>query len=198
MRQISIPLVFLEYNFFILKNEFLHPLSILGNHEIGRSLVENQNRPSECALITKPNYVLTKKTMEKPAITSEQLYFPLFIQISTSDVPPLGRFENPVSYMYQWITFSTLECRRPGLSASISDVLPVIYCYQLLILVKKYLHHPYGRQIRLRFELLLSIFAVTCKLQLDPGWIVRYTRNFTCTSTFLTYAYISNPNKKMS
>ena len=54
MRQIFILLAFLEDYFFILKNEFLHPLSILGNHEIGRSLVENQKRPSECALITKP------------------------------------------------------------------------------------------------------------------------------------------------
>ena len=100
MRQISIPLVFLEYNFFILKNEFLHPLSILGNHKIGRSLVKNQNRPSECALITKLNYILTKKTMEKPALASEFPYLDSVIFVFHHIRSPSGRLENSLSYMY--------------------------------------------------------------------------------------------------
>ena len=55
MRQISFPLVFLAYNFFILKNEFLQAHLILKNHEIGGPLWKMEIRPSECALITKPN-----------------------------------------------------------------------------------------------------------------------------------------------
>ena len=31
---------------------------------------------------------------------------------------------------------------------------------------------------------------------LDPAWIVQYKVNFTCSGTFLTYAYISIPHGK--
>ena len=48
MRQISIPLVFLEFIFFQLKSDFLQAHTILENR---RSLVEIGNRTSECAPI---------------------------------------------------------------------------------------------------------------------------------------------------
>ena len=68
-------LVFLEYNFFILKSDFLQAHIMLEKSEKRRSLVEIGIRPSECALITKPNYyILTNKTMEKPAVASESPY----------------------------------------------------------------------------------------------------------------------------
>ena len=44
--------------------------------------------------------------------------------------------------------------------------------------------------------LCLAKYFVYCKLKLDPGWIVRYERNFTCTSTVLIYAYISTPHER--
>ena len=71
MRQISFPLVLLEYNFFILKSEFLQARIILEYQEIGRSLIENENDTSGSALTTTPNYVPTNKTMEKPPVASE-------------------------------------------------------------------------------------------------------------------------------
>jgi len=71
MRQISIPLVFLEDNFFIMKNECLRTRIILKNHEIGRSLVENDNSTSASAMITKSTATMTNITMENPAVTSE-------------------------------------------------------------------------------------------------------------------------------
>ena len=54
MRQISIPLVFLEYECFILKSDFLQAHIMLEKSRNWVSLVENQNRPAEWALITKP------------------------------------------------------------------------------------------------------------------------------------------------
>ena len=138
MRQISIPLVFLEYDFFIQKNEFLHTPIMLEKSRNRVSLVENGNRTSECAPLEKPDSRITKKTMENPAPASEQPYLDSVIFIFRHTHSHTSRYENQLSYLYQRITFSTIEYRQPGLSASISDVLPVIYCYQLLILFKKY------------------------------------------------------------
>ena len=143
MRQLSIPLVFFEYKFFVLKSEFLHTYSMLEKSRNRVSLVENGNRTSECAPMEYPDSRITKKTMENPAPASEQPYLDSVIFIFHHTHSHSGRFENSLSYMYQWITFATIECGRPGLSASITDVLPVIYCYQLLILVKKYISSSY-------------------------------------------------------
>ena len=62
MRQISIQLVFLEYNFFILKSDFLQAHIMLEKLENRRSLVENRKRTSESTLITKPRGTITNKT----------------------------------------------------------------------------------------------------------------------------------------
>ena len=47
---------------------------MLENQQIGRSLIENGNRTSECAPTKYPDGRITNKTMENPAITSELVY----------------------------------------------------------------------------------------------------------------------------
>jgi len=69
MRQISIPLVFLEYNFFLLKNEFLQSCSMLEKSRNRVSLVENDNSTSGSALATISNGVLTNINMIEIATT---------------------------------------------------------------------------------------------------------------------------------
>ena len=123
MRQISIPLVFLEFIFFQLKSDFLQAHTILENR---RSLVEIGNRTSECAPIEQPGIRITNKIMEKSAVASKQLYFFFVFFISHHIRSPSGCLENPVSLLYQWMTFSTIDCGIQGLSASICDALSVI------------------------------------------------------------------------
>ena len=79
-----------------------------------------------------------------------------------------------------------------GLPASIPDVLLVIYCYQLLILVKIYFYHcnsnspSYGRHccVSLKYFVYLYIKA-------GSDWIIRNKRNFICNNgVFLIYTNI--------
>ena len=135
MRQISIPLVFLEYNFFIQKNEFLHTPIMLEKSRNRVSLVENGNRTSECAPMEYPDSRITKKTMENPAPASEQPYLDSVIFIFHHTHSHSGRFENPLIFLYDGITFSTIQCGIWHLHPSSTAVLVVIYCYQLLNLV---------------------------------------------------------------
>ena len=165
MRQISIPLVFLEYNFFILKNEFLQSCIMLEKSENRESLVENDYSASESTLATKPNYVPTNKTIVKPAVASEQVYFLLFLIFHHLHIH-LSRFENPLSYMYQGITFSTIECGIQRFHPSLTDVLLVIYCYQLLILVLNFFsYHMVGTpssDYSSRYVLLVVVIVNIC------------------------------------
>ena len=135
MRQLSIPLVFLEYNFFIQKSDFLQSCIMLEKSENRESLVENDYSASESPLATKPNYVPTNKTMEKPVTASEQPYLDSVIFIFHHTHSHSGRFENPLIFLYDGITFSTIQCGIWHLHPSSTAVLVVIYCYQLLNLV---------------------------------------------------------------
>ena len=124
--------------------------------------------------------------MEKPAITSEQLYFfHLSRYPPASDVLPCGSFKNPLPYMYQWIIFSTIECAQPGLSASVLDVLPVNYCYQLLILDKNVFQSSYSRHHVQVLVCILSIFSLLVNLKLNLVGL--YSMNI-----ILLYKYIFN------
>ena len=70
MRQISIPLVFLEYNFFHIEKWFLQAhliLEKLQNH----ILVQNKTGTSSSTLVTNSNGILTKINMEKTAVASK-------------------------------------------------------------------------------------------------------------------------------
>ena len=71
MRQLFIPLAFLEYDFFFLKSDFLPAHSILEKSRNRVSLVENGKRTSACAPMEYPDSRITKKTMENPAPASE-------------------------------------------------------------------------------------------------------------------------------
>ena len=76
----------------------------------------------------------------------------------------------------------------PGLRSSSKDVLPVIYSYQLSILVKKVFHGSYGR---LPIVFLLSILKKRVLLVNIAGM---YGTNV-IVRTFLTIAYISKPTR---
>ena len=71
MRQVSLPLVFFEYNFFMWKSDFRQSCIILETLENRESLVENDYLASESPLATKPNYFPTDITIVKPAVASE-------------------------------------------------------------------------------------------------------------------------------
>ena len=145
MRQIYIPLAFSEFNFLRYKSEFLQTHSMLEKSENRQPLVENDNSTFGSTLRTKPTAIISKITMKNPEVASEQVYFLLVFLIFYHIRSHSGRFENPLSCMYQWIIFSTIECGQPGLSDSISDVLAVIYSYDLLILVKNiFIIHSVG------------------------------------------------------
>ena len=72
MRQIYIPLAFLEYNFFILKSDFLQTPIILEKSQNHQPVVENDNSTSGSAVITKPTATITNKTTEKPVVASAE------------------------------------------------------------------------------------------------------------------------------
>ena len=134
--------------------------------------------------------------MQNPAVGSEKPYFDSIILISHHIHNQSGLFENPITYFYQGITCSTMEYGILGLFASISDVLLVIYCYQLLILVKNIFHSPFSRHHCPISCVVINILLYCTIQQLDPGWIVWYKRNFTCNGRFLTYMCIPNPRQK--
>ena len=72
MRQIYIPLVFLECKLFISKSDFLQAHSMLKKIQNFQSLVENDNSIPGCVLIPpSSNGLLANKTMEKPVVASE-------------------------------------------------------------------------------------------------------------------------------
>ena len=64
-----------------------------------KPLIENDSFTSNCNPMELPDGRLTKKTMEKPAITSDLVYFELLFLIHHHIHSPLGQLKNSVSYV---------------------------------------------------------------------------------------------------
>ena len=148
-----------------------------------------------------PDSRITKKTTENLAFTSEYLYFLLIILISHHTHSHTSRFENQLIFLYDKITFSIIECGIRYLRSSSTDVLPVINCYQLLILVKNIpiiVIVPYGRHHHRNILLYVVNICFACKLK-PRSMAGQYGMN-----EFYLYWYVLNihiyfnPTRKMS
>ena len=84
MRQISTPLVFLEYIFFhFLKSEFLQTSIMVEKSRNHQSLVEHDNLISASAMITRPTAAtLMNTSMENQVVASENHILILIVSYS--------------------------------------------------------------------------------------------------------------------
>ena len=129
--------------------------------------------------------------MEKPVTASEFPYLDSVIFVFHHIHSPLGRLENPVSYLYKWISFSQLVVESETLAPLwLLLLLLFIAIYFLFWLKMIFMIHTVGTGY--------CIYIVNLKktaLLVNNCWIVWYEHNFTCTGTFLTYVCISNPTR---
>ena len=105
--------------------------------------------------------------MKNPVMASKYPYLVSVIFIFNHIHSHTSCFENPLSYMQQWITFSAIECEIQHLCSSSMDVLSVIYSYQLLILVKNIFYQCFIHMVGTLVVIVVNIYVVTCKIFLE-------------------------------
>ena len=133
MRQISIPLVQLEYNFHIKKKMFTptHYSETIINQLF---LVDNDNLTSSSSQVTNPNSALIKKLWKRQCLPQNGCIFMIYfhthththththIHTHTHNISLLyyttfgSILKSTLLFIHTWISFSTVECGMPSLS----------------------------------------------------------------------------------